>query len=136
VTPIPFALRALAVGLLAVVALVTTQGSNAHAAFTTQDARRGPARILIVAKEFSYALSRPRVSSGRVIVQLANAGEDVHNLRLRRRGAKRHRSLPRIDPGRWAGLDRKLKPGRYYLWCSVTDHEERGMRATLRVKRR
>ena len=67
---------------------------------------------------------------------MSNAGEDAHNLRIKRRGAKRGRLMPRTDPGARAELERKLKHGRYYLWCSIADHAERGMRATLVVTRR
>lgn len=125
-----------ALTLAASLAVLVSIDADAQASFSTQDAKRGPARLLVVAKEFSYSLSRPRVRAGRVIVQLANAGEDVHNLRIRRLAAKRHHSISRIDPGGRAQLNRKLKPSRYYLWCSVADHEQRGMRARLIARRR
>lgn len=108
----------------------------ADAAHASSDRKRGPARLLVTAKEFSYVLSRQKVRAGRVIVQLANGGEDAHNVRIRRNGAKRSRLIPRIHPGKRAELNRRLKPGRYYLWCSIADHEELGMRARLVVKRR
>jgi hypothetical protein len=127
-------------GLAVLTALLGTLAfdlaTDAGAANITADRKRGPARLLVTAKEFSFTLSRQKVRTGRVIVQLANAGEDVHNLRLRRQGAKRSRLVPRTDPGGLAELSRKLRPGRYYLWCSIADHEERGMRARLVVKRR
>ena len=120
---------ALAVAALSLPAL-------AGASYTSADRKRGPARLLVTATEYSYVLSRPKVRAGRVIVQITNGGEDAHNLRLRRKGARRGRLIPRVEPGERDELNRKLKPGRYYLWCSITDHEERGMRAWLVVKRR
>lgn len=128
--------RLLGVSVLVALTLIASRTPDAQALATTPAIKRDPSRVLIVAREFSYALSRQRVRSGRVILQLLNAGEDVHNLRLRRRGAARSRSLPRIDPGERFRLNRALKPGRYYLWCSVADHRARGMRASLRVSRR
>ncbi|MGI9659605.1 MAG: hypothetical protein ACR2OD_11900 [Gaiellaceae bacterium] len=106
-------------------ALALGVAQDANAAYTATDRKRGPARLLVTAKEFSYTLSRQKVRSGRVILQLANAGEDPHNLRLRRNGAKRNRLVRRTEPDGLTELSRKLKPGRYYLWCSIADHEER-----------
>ena len=126
---------ALAAVLLGTLAVHGT-AADAEAAYTASDRKRGPARLLMSAKEFSYVLSRQKLRAGPVVIQLANAGEDAHNLRLRRIGAKRNRLVPRAEPGERAELSRKLKPGRYYLWCSIADHEERGMRARLLVKRR
>ena len=121
---------------LSAIAIATADAPSASAAGSSTDRERQPARLLVTAKEFSYVLSRQKVRAGRVIVQLANAGEDAHNLRLRRRGARRGRLVPRTNPGDRSELDRKLKPGRYYLWCSIADHEKRGMRARLIVVRR
>lgn len=129
------AIAAIALAAVGTVALAAWP-TDANTAYSTADRKRGPARLLVVANEFSYVLSRQKLLAGRVILQLSNAGEDVHNLRIRRRGARRHRLVPRTDPGARAVLDRRLKPGRYYLWCSIADHEERGMRARLVVRRR
>ena len=43
-----------------------------------------PSRLLVEAREFNLVLSRPSVKAGDAIVQLANRGEDPHDLRLRR----------------------------------------------------
>lgn len=63
------------------------------------------ARVQVVADEFSLTLSRQKVKAGPVLIQLVNFGEDDHDLR----------------------------PGRYRLWCTLGDHHERGMEATLVV---
>lgn len=131
--------RAIAAGATAALLGVLTLHSGAgraEAAYSAADRKRGPARLHVSAKEFSYVLSRQKVRAGRVIVQVSNRGEDAHNLRLRRNGAKRNRLVPRTEPGSRSEISRKLKPGRYYLWCSIADHEQRGMRARLVVKRR
>lgn len=95
-----------------------------------------PARVQVVAREFSFALSRPQVRAGRVIVELANFGEDVHNLRMRRRDGWRTYGIGVVAPGRQARLSARLVPGRYVLWCSIADHRARGMQAVLIVRRR
>ncbi len=97
-----------------------------------------PARVQVVADEFMFALSRTTVRAGPALVELANFGEDAHDLRLRRAGPARTRTwiLPRVLPGDQDVLEATLRPGTYRLWCSIADHRARGMKATLVVRRR
>jgi hypothetical protein len=97
---------------------------------------RAPARVQVTALEFEYRLSRLRVPEGRVLVELANFGEDEHDLALRRVGGSRTFALPKTLPGRRRTLALRLGPGRYRLWCRVGDHRVRGMYADLRVTQR
>jgi len=94
-----------------------------------------PARVQVVAKEYSFSLSRIKVKSGKAIVELANFGEDPHDLRLQRRGARHIAGLREVAPGERAQLTLRLPPGRYSLWCSIGDHRKRGMTASLVVTR-
>jgi hypothetical protein len=96
-----------------------------------------PARVQVSAKEFSLTLSRLKIVSGPAIVELANFGQDPHDLKLRReaKGAPTLR-IRDVMPGKQASLRAKLAPGRFRLWCSIADHRERGMRATLVVAKR
>jgi hypothetical protein len=91
-----------------------------------------PARLLVVAQEFDFRLSRLRVPAGPVRIEVVNFGEDPHDLELRRTGG-RTIALPLVRPGGRAARTVTLRPGRYLLWCAVADHRERGMYATLRV---
>ena len=95
-----------------------------------------PARVQVVAQEFSYSLSRTKVKAGRVIVELVNRGQDTHDLDIRRIGGTHIFHFPSVDPGQVADRELKLRPGRYQLWCAIADHNERGMHAVLRVVRR
>jgi hypothetical protein len=95
-----------------------------------------PARVQVGADEFRYTLSRPSIKAGPAIVQLANFGEDEHDLRLRRAGGTRTYRIGKVRPGRVAELEARFLPGRFTLWCSLADHRQRGMRATLLVRRR
>jgi uncharacterized cupredoxin-like copper-binding protein len=70
-----------------------------------------------------------------VLIQLQNDGQDVHDLRVRRIGGTRTYAFPLTSPGGRATLSLRLVPGRYRLWCSVANHAQLGMRATLRVRR-
>jgi len=95
-----------------------------------------PARLLVGAKEFRLTLSRASIKAGPAIVQLANYGEDDHNLNLKRIGGTRVYKIATVSPGADVGeLDAKLLPGKYKLWCSIADHAARGMRVTLIVKK-
>jgi hypothetical protein len=94
-----------------------------------------PSRLQVVAREFSFALSRQRLRAGPAIVELVNFGEDAHDLRLRRVGGTRIQSIGVVLPGGHAALRARLAPGRYVLWCSIADHRARGMHATLAVRR-
>ena len=95
-----------------------------------------PARLLVGAKEFRLTLSRASIKAGPAIIQLANYGEDDHNLNLKRIGGTRVYKIATVSPGTDVGeLDAKLLPGKYKLWCSLADHAARGMRVTLIVKK-
>jgi hypothetical protein len=93
-----------------------------------------PGRLQVTALEFEYRLSRPQLRSGRwSIIELANLGEDEHDLRMKRIGGTRIYGIKTVLPGQRRYLAAKLRVGRYNLWCSIADHEARGMRAQLRV---
>ncbi|MEP6909546.1 MAG: hypothetical protein ABI896_03835 [Actinomycetota bacterium] len=92
-------------------------------------------RVQVVAVEFHYRLSRVRVPAGPVRIELANFGQDEHNLRLQRVGSSTVYQLPKALPGERRILNLRLKPGVYRLSCSLADHATLGMHATLRVRR-
>ena len=94
-----------------------------------------PTRVQAMADEFTLALSRISVPNKRVRIELVNFGEDPHDLRLRRVGGTRTFVIPETLPGERTTRTFRLPPGRYRVWCSVADHQEQGMRATLRVRR-
>lgn len=94
-----------------------------------------PSRVQVSAQEYSFGLSRQTVRAGSAVVELVNLGEDPHDLRLQRVGAKHVAGSPLVEPGDRVDLALKLAPGRYRLWCSVANHAALGMRATLVVAR-
>jgi hypothetical protein len=95
-----------------------------------------PARVQVVAREFSFALSRTHIAAGRAIIELANFGEDAHDLRLQRVGGTKIYGWPVAQPGDVEDRALTLVPGRYRLWCSVANHRALGMTATLIVVKR
>ena len=94
-----------------------------------------PARLQVVAREFSFNLSRQRLKPGQAIVELVNFGDDAHDLRLRRVGGTKIRAIGDVLPGGHAALQTRLLPGRYVLWCSIANHRSLGMRAVVVVRR-
>ena len=94
-----------------------------------------PARVQVVAREFSLALSRPTIKAGTAIIELANFGEDAHDLRLQRAGGTKIYGWPVAQSGAVEDRALRLVPGRYRLWCSIANHRALGMVATLLVKR-
>lgn len=95
-----------------------------------------PARVQVVAQEYSLGLSRTTVKAGHVIVELVNHGQDAHDLDLQRIGSHHIYRFPKVEPGQYADREWRLRPGKYRIWCNIADHKMRGMHALLRVVRR
>ena len=90
--------------------------------------------VQVTAVEYHYTLSRTTVPHGKVIFEFVNDGEDEHNLNV----------LPAEGPvaGSFANTPSKgvrdqeieLRAGTYTLLCSMPEHEQKGMKATLVVE--
>ncbi len=91
--------------------------------------------VQVVAREFSYSLSRVQLRSGTAVVELVNMGQDAHDLRVQRVGARHVSGTKVVSSGGRVELTLRLAPGRYRFWCAVADHRARGMQATLIVTR-
>jgi plastocyanin len=88
----------------------------------------------VKADEYSFTLSRPTVPPGATIVELNNQGEDPHDLRLQLEGSED----PPLEISEAGPLEHRvghftLAAGTYRLWCSLPQHDEKGMHATLVV---
>jgi uncharacterized cupredoxin-like copper-binding protein len=107
------------------------------AAALAAPAMGAPDRVLARGSEWEITLSKRKVKPGRVIVQFLNDGEDAHDLRLQRDGGGPELGIGELEPGDYANLDVRLRrASTYRLWCSLPQHRERGMEATLRVAKR
>ena len=63
-------------------------------------------------------------------------GEDPHDLWIHRLGGIRYRTVGELGPGEQGEIELHLRRGsRYEMWCSIADHRDLGMEATLRVRR-
>jgi plastocyanin len=95
----------------------------------------GPVRVQVIAKEYSFTLSRAEVPAGKVIVEFINDGEDSHNLHFQEPAeASEAGAFPTSSPGFHGDLTLNLHPGSYTLFCSLPGHEAKGMKATLIVR--
>ena len=95
-----------------------------------------PARIQVVTTEFRLSMSRVNVRTGFVRIELANYGEDPHDLKLRKIGTSKIYTIPETAPGQRTARTFKLPAGSYKVWCGIADHRAMGMRAPLKVVRR
>lgn len=96
-----------------------------------------PGRLLATEREVSSTqlqlqLSRASVAAGSTIVEQYNAGADPHNLILERQGAVAF-SFPTLEPGGNQRQTVNLAHGTWTLYCSLLNHKDLGMRATLTV---
>lgn len=92
--------------------------------------------VSVKALEYSLTLSRPLVNPGSVTVELRNNGEDPHDLVVSPDDGSHTPLATWADtaPGTYARQTVTLAPGRYQLWCSLLDHESRGMTVDLVVE--
>jgi hypothetical protein len=107
----------------------------------TAAASAAPAHLLVYAQEWSLWPSRTSVPAGKVIVQLWNRGQDAHDLRIRKLGARGQMIGPVLGAvritlsGQVSHATWHLKAGRYELYCSMPGHLKMGMHARLTVTR-
>jgi hypothetical protein len=92
-------------------------------------------RLAVKSAEYYFILSRPSVQAGEVTIELNNRGEDPHNLNVREEGDEG----PPLEVPETQSLERSvatfdLPAGSYRLWCSLPEHEERGMYTSLQVE--
>jgi plastocyanin len=99
-----------------------------------EETKPAASHLGVKAVEWHYTLSRPEVSAGEVVVELDNQGEDSHNLKLQREGSgEAPLEVPEAAAAAQTSARLDLPPGTYHLYCSLYQHEEKGMNATLVV---
>jgi plastocyanin len=96
-----------------------------------------PGRVLATERELSptqlqLQLSRATVAAGTTVVEQYNAGSDPHNLILERKGTVAF-AYPTLDPGGDQKQTLTLTKGTWTLYCSLLNHKDLGMQATLTV---
>lgn len=92
-------------------------------------------RLSVRAAEFYFVLSRPKVRTGELTVELNNYGEDPHDLNIRAEGDEGPPlQIPETESLQRSTAQFELPAGKYRLWCSLPEHDEKGMHATLLVE--
>jgi plastocyanin len=92
------------------------------------------ATLRVVADEYSFDPSTVVLGgAGTLTVRLRNRGTLAHNLKVLR-GDEDIGGTPTLPAGRSGAARLNLEHGSYRIICSVGDHEELGMRGTLRVR--
>ncbi|HEX5527458.1 MAG TPA: plastocyanin/azurin family copper-binding protein [Solirubrobacterales bacterium] len=92
-------------------------------------------RLAVKSNEYYFVLSRPKVHAGELTVELNNQGQDAHNLNLQLQGEEGEvHSIPETQSLQHDVAHFDLEPGTYRLWCSLPEHEEKGMHTTLVVE--
>ena len=115
-------------------ATVAALGALLAPAVSASPAKTFPTRVQVTAKEFWYALSSRSVKAGPAVIEFVNFGEDPHDMRVQKVGGGKIYGTPELQPGDHFDLSVNLQPGKYDLWCSIANHRQLGMEATLIVK--
>jgi plastocyanin len=90
--------------------------------------------VAVTAREYSFDPERVVVEGGGPLtIELENAGDLAHNLRLRR-GGQDVGGTPTFPGGRTESGRVRVEPGAYQMICTVGDHAELGMTGELEVK--
>jgi plastocyanin len=89
--------------------------------------------VQVIAVEYRFTLSRTTVPAGEVIFDFVNHGQDEHNLNA---GGEAGSSplVAGIEAGTYRDMTVQMRPGTYTLFCSLPEHEAKGMHATLSVQ--
>ena len=88
----------------------------------------------VTAVEYSFTLSRTSVPAGKVIFDFVNHGQDEHNLNVQAGESPVAGSFANTPSETSSEQAIILRPGTYTLFCSLPEHEKKGMKATLVVE--
>jgi len=90
--------------------------------------------VQVTAVEYSFTLSRTTVPAGKVILEFDNKGQDEHNLNALGPEGELASTFANEQPDGVTDQTVVLKKGTFTLFCSLPEHEKKGMKATLIVQ--
>jgi plastocyanin len=90
--------------------------------------------VQVTAVEYSFTLSRTTVPAGKIMLELVNHGQDEHNLNLLSGEGALASSFANTPANGIRDQEVEVQPGSYTLFCSLPEHEQKGMKATLLVE--
>jgi plastocyanin len=90
----------------------------------------------VIAREYSFTLSRPNVPAGEVIFEFLNRGQDPHNLNVAAAFSESEMSgtFASTEPEHHSDQTIIMRAGSYTLFCSLPGHRAAGMITTLVVQ--
>lgn len=126
--------------VIAAGALSPAEGAaSAKVLASTPSSPPGPTRLLVRGLEFNLLLSQLKVNPGNAIVELVNDGDDPHDLQIQRLGDAdpEQFSIPELLSDEVGEVGLKFqRDSNYVLWCSLPNHRQLGMEASVRVRRK
>jgi plastocyanin len=126
-------MRRLAAPIAAILLAAGCGGDDDEATGRTVTVDRG-ATVPVTGREYSFDPDRIVVqAAGPLTIELENAGDLAHNLRLRRDGEDAGGTAT-FPGGRTESARVRVEPGSYELVCTVGDHAELGMTGELEVE--
>jgi plastocyanin len=90
--------------------------------------------VQVTAVEYHFTLSRTTVPAGKVTFDFVNAGQDEHNLNVLSGEGSLSGSFPDTAPKGVRDQTIEMRAGSYTLFCSLPEHEAKGMKVTLVVE--
>ncbi len=90
--------------------------------------------VQVTAVEYSFTLSRATVPAGKVIFEFVNNGQDEHNLNVASSKGELASSFANTPSKSVRDQTVEMRAGTYVMFCSLPEHESKGMKATLVVQ--
>jgi plastocyanin len=88
----------------------------------------------VTSVEYHYTLSKTTVAAGKIAFDFVNNGQDEHNLNVLSGEGSLKGSFPDTVSKGVRDQTIEMRPGTYTLFCSLPEHEAKGMKATLTVQ--
>lgn len=90
--------------------------------------------VQVTAVEYSFTLSRSTVPAGKVVFEFVNNGQDEHNLNVMSSKGELASSFANAQSKAVHDQTVEMHAGTYVMFCSLPEHESKGMKATLVVQ--
>ena len=90
--------------------------------------------VQVTAFEYGFILSRTSVPAGKVAFNFVNSGQDEHNFNALSGEGQLAGQLPNTESKGVRNLTIEMRHGKFTLFCSLPEHESKGMKATLTVE--
>ena len=90
--------------------------------------------VQVTAVEYHFTLSRTTVPAGKVVFNFVNSGQDEHNLNVLSGEGSLSAQFANTESDSVRNQTVEMRHGTYTLFCSLPEHESKGMKATLTVE--